>query len=170
MSAAEIALFDELYRSHHRRVQRLCLGYCGGDADTANDLLQEVFLRVWLNLSKFRQEAALSTWLYRICVNTCLQWVRQAKRRPEAAGTELPELPAPPPDPATAQLARLHRALARLPEADRLLMMLVLDEQPYARIAEICDQTEGNIRVRLHRIRQRLAQLLQQLPEEDDEL
>ncbi|GAA4358643.1 sigma-70 family RNA polymerase sigma factor [Hymenobacter saemangeumensis] len=166
---ANTVLFDELYQSHRRRVARLCLGYCGGDVDTANDLLQEVFLRVWLNLDQFRHEAALSTWLYRICVNTCLQWVRQHKRRPEASGEALPDLPAPPPDPQAAQLARLHRALGRLPEADRLLMMLVLDEQPYARIAEICEQTEGNIRVRLHRIRQRLAQLLQTLPDDDDE-
>jgi len=168
MSATEVSLFDELYRTHRRRVHRLCLGYCGGDADTANDLLQEVFLRVWLNLPKFRQEAALGTWLYRICVNTCLQWVRHTKRRPDATGSALPDLPAPPPDPHNAQLARLHQALALLPEADRLLMMLVLDEQPYARIAEICEQTEGNVRVRLHRIRQRLATLLHQMPEEDD--
>ena len=169
MSAAEISQFDELYRTHRRRVARLCLGYCGGDAATADDLLQEVFLRVWLNLSEFRNEAALSTWLYRICVNTCLQWVRTAKRRPEQPGLALPDVPAPAPDAQAAQLARLHRALARLPEADRLLMMLVLDDLPYARIAEICDQTEGNIRVRLHRIRQRLTQLVQQLPDEDDE-
>ncbi|AIZ63787.1 hypothetical protein PK28_08960 [Hymenobacter sp. DG25B] len=168
MPAANALLFDELYRTHHRRVQRLCLGYCGGDTDTANDLQQEVFLRVWLNLDKFRQEAALSTWLYRICMNTCLLWVRQTKRRPEAAGSTLPDVPTPPPDPQAGQLARLHRALGQLPEADRLLMMLVLDELPYPRIAEICDQTEGNVRVRLHRIRQRLAQLLQYVPEEDD--
>ncbi|TGE28885.1 RNA polymerase sigma factor [Hymenobacter metallicola] len=168
MSAATTALFDELYQSHQRRVWRLCLGYCGGDTEQADDLLQEVFLRVWLNLDRFRHEAALSTWLYRITVNTCLQWVRQTKRRPDTPVPVLPEQPAPPPDPQAAQLARLHRALGQLPEADRLLMMLVLDEQPYARIADICDQTEGNIRVRLHRIRQRLTQLLHHLPDEDD--
>jgi RNA polymerase sigma-70 factor (ECF subfamily) len=94
--------------------------------------------------------------------------VRQTKRRPEAPAPELPDLPAPPPDPRSAQLARLHRALGQLPEADRLLMMLVLDELPYPRIAEICDQTEGHVRVRLHRIRQRLAHLLHNLPEDDD--
>ncbi|MBF9237641.1 RNA polymerase sigma factor [Hymenobacter sp. BT683] len=168
MSAAATSHFDELYRTHRRRVQRLCLGYCGGNPDTANDLLQEVFLRVWLNLGKFRQEAALSTWLYRISVNTCLQWMRQTRRRPDAPGPALPDLPAPPPDSRNVQLARLHCALAQLPEADRLLMMLVLDELPYPRIAKICQQSEGNIRVRLHRIRQRLAQRLHSIPDEDD--
>ncbi|WGK65776.1 RNA polymerase sigma factor [Croceiramulus getboli] len=71
--------FDSIYKDHYDAVFRLCLGYVSGDEDTAKDLTQESFVKVFQNLPSFRQEAALGTWIYRITVNTCLAFLRKKK-------------------------------------------------------------------------------------------
>src|SRR5690606_39922290 len=73
-------LFQQLFEDNSKKVYHLCYGYTG-DRDSANDLMQETFIKVWQNLEKFRNQAQLSTWIYRIAVNTCLSYLRTAKRR-----------------------------------------------------------------------------------------
>lgn len=68
--------FEKLYRDHYNKVNRLCLGYVSGNAALAQDLLQEVFIKVWEHWDSFKGKAQRSTWLYRIAVNTCLQQLR----------------------------------------------------------------------------------------------
>src|SRR5690606_3698156 len=74
-------LFQQLFEDNSKKVFNLCYGYTG-DADVANDLMQETFIKVWQNLDKFRNQSQLSTWIYRIGVNTCLSHLRSAKRKP----------------------------------------------------------------------------------------
>ncbi|MGV3509188.1 MAG: RNA polymerase sigma factor, partial [Sphingobacteriaceae bacterium] len=69
------ALFKEIFKANSKKIYHLCYGYTGDD-DSANDLMQETFLKVWQNLDKFRNQAMISTWIYRIAVNTCLSWLR----------------------------------------------------------------------------------------------
>ncbi|MFB0496562.1 RNA polymerase sigma factor (sigma-70 family) [Mucilaginibacter sp. OAE612] len=64
------AAFKQIYEANSKKIFHLCYGYTGDD-DAANDLLQETFLKVWQNLEKFRNQAMISTWIYRIAVNTC---------------------------------------------------------------------------------------------------
>ena len=81
----ETETFDELVRTHRGRVYGLCYRYSGNSAD-AEDLAQEVFLRAYRGLAGFRGDASLATWVYRIAVNVCLNWV-SARPRP---ASELP--------------------------------------------------------------------------------
>ena len=76
------SLFRDLYQTNYPKVYRLCLGYMKGNSTQANELCQEVFIKVWENLSSFRQESAISTWVYRITVNTCLLYLRKKKDIP----------------------------------------------------------------------------------------
>jgi RNA polymerase sigma-70 factor (ECF subfamily) len=85
--AGEKRAFDEIVRLYGDRVYRLCLRLLG-DAETAFDASQETFIRAYDRLGRFRGDAALGTWLYRIAANVSLDLVRQRRRRPEAA---LPE-------------------------------------------------------------------------------
>src|SRR3954471_24244144 len=78
--------FDRLVERYQRDVYRLCYRYVNNHPD-ASDMAQEVFLRAYRALDKFRGDSAFSTWLYRIAVNTCLSF-RQSRRPP---GEELPE-------------------------------------------------------------------------------
>lgn len=75
-------LFKEIFDKNSKKIFHLCYGYTG-DKDSANDLLQETFLKVWQNLDKFRNKSLISTWIYRIAVNTCLTYLRSEKDRPK---------------------------------------------------------------------------------------
>src|SRR5690606_18783241 len=68
-------LFQRLFEENSKRVYHLCYGYTG-DSDSANDLMQETFIKVWQNLDQFRNQSQFSTWIYRIAINTCLSYLR----------------------------------------------------------------------------------------------
>jgi len=74
------AQFKEIFQANSKKIYHLCYGYTGDD-ETANDLMQETFMKVWQNLDKFRNQALISTWIYRIAVNTCLSYLRVEKRQ-----------------------------------------------------------------------------------------
>lgn len=153
--------FDDLHGRFAARILKLCLGYTG-DYAQAQDLTQETFIRVWQQLPSFRGQAQVSTWLYRIAVNTCLNHLRQTKRR--SAEPLLPQYEdqlADKPDTHAETVQQLYRCISQLAEIDRLIISLVLDEQPYAEIAQIVGVSEGNLRVKIHRIKQQLTNLYQ---------
>jgi RNA polymerase sigma factor (sigma-70 family) len=152
-------LFKEIFQANSKKIYHLCYGYTG-DSDTANDLMQETFMKVWQSLDKFRNQALISTWIYRIAVNTCLSHLRTEKRHPKDELTdniienrqeELSEK--------NEQVAMLYKCIARLEENERIIITMVLDEVPYPEIAAISGISEGNLRVKIHRIKQKLTEI-----------
>jgi len=81
--------FETIYHQHHQMVLQMCLGFVKGDKDTAKDLSQEIFISVWNNLDKFRGASSYKTWIYRITVNTCLQYVKKDKKTRTLSPLEL---------------------------------------------------------------------------------
>ena len=73
--------FKAIFEKNYPKVIRLCMGYVNDREGLAQDLAQEVFIKAWQNLPAFRDDATLSTWIYRITVNTCLQELRRKKVR-----------------------------------------------------------------------------------------
>jgi RNA polymerase sigma factor (sigma-70 family) len=153
------AAFKQIFEANSKKIYHLCYGYTGDD-DAANDLMQETFLKVWQNLEKFRNQAQISTWIYRIAVNTCLTYLRSEKRQAkdeltpqiaESKGEEYSEK--------NEQVALLYKCISKLEESERIIITMVLDEVPYPEIAEISGISEGNLRVKIHRIKQRLTEL-----------
>ncbi len=155
-------LFQEIFQTNSKKIYHLCLGYAG-DSDVANDLLQETFLKVWQNLDKFRNQSMISTWIYRIAVNTCLTYLKKEKR---AAKEELTpniiERVEDEPSEKNEQIATLYQCISKLEENERLIITMVMDEVPYPEIADISGISEGNLRVKIHRIKQKLTQLYKQ--------
>ena len=151
--------FETLYRQYYPKVLKLCLGYTG-DYPQAQDLTQETFVRAWQNLPKFKGESLISTWLYRIAVNTCLNHLRTANKRPTDAllpthSEQLAEEPAE----GEGTINLLYTCISQLAETDRLIISLVLDEMPYPELAQVVGISEGNLRVKIHRIKQQLTDL-----------
>ncbi|WP_207533952.1 RNA polymerase sigma factor [Desertivirga arenae] len=153
------AVFKEIFQTNSRKIYHLCFGYTG-DEDTAHDLMQETFMKVWQNLDKFRNQAMISTWIYRIAVNTCLSWLRVEKRQAKDELTdniienkkeELSEK--------NEQIALLYKCISKLEESERIIITMVLDEVPYPEIAEISGISEGNLRVKIHRIKNKLTDI-----------
>lgn len=151
--------FRKIFEANSRKIFHLCYGYTG-DNDAANDLLQETFLKVWQNLDKFRNQAMISTWIYRIAVNTCLTYLRSEKRQAKDELTEtLAETRAEEFSEKNEQVALLYKCISKLEESERIIITMVMDELPYPEIAEISGISEGNLRVKIHRIKQKLTEL-----------
>lgn len=153
------ALFKDIFQANSKKIYHLCYGYTGDDS-AANDLMQETFVKVWQNLDKFRNQALISTWIYRIAVNTCLSYLRVEKRQ---AKDELTEniIENKPEDLSEKgeQVALLYKCISELEENERVIITMVLDEVPYAEIAQISGISEGNLRVKIHRIKQKLTEI-----------
>lgn len=148
--------FKEIHAQFAQKILRLCLGYTG-DAMQAEDLLQEIFIKIWENLPKFRGESQLSTWVYRIAVNTCLMHLRSVKKKNEVSLEHQNITLIEEKSETEAQIQLLHKCISELHESDRLIISLLLEEVPYPEIAAATSISEGNLRVKIHRIKQQLA-------------
>lgn len=149
-------LFKDLYQKYGLKVQRLCLGYTGNQME-AEDLLQEVFVKVWQNLYKFRGDSQISTWIYRIAVNTCLYHLRSTKNKRSVDLTQAPPLLDLEDSHLEQQVQFLYKAISELKESDRLIITMLLEEIPYVEMAQIIEISEVNLRVKIHRIKQQLS-------------
>lgn len=147
--------FEEIYNRYSAQIFRVCMGYTN-DADHAKDLVQETFISVWKNLPGFRNQSQISTWIFRIATNHCLRAIEVAKRMPAA---ELPFHLAEVEDESEEEkLSMLYRCIAELEETDRIIISLELEGLPQAEIAEVVGLSKGNIRVKIHRIKDKLTQ------------
>lgn len=151
-------LFKEVFNSNSTKILHLCLSYTG-DMETAHDLLQETFVKVWNNLDNFRNQSQISTWIYRIAINTCLSHLRVEKRNLSSPIEEHHIEIEDEPSIKREQINQLYKCIAQLEENERLLISMVLDEVPYPEIAEVFHITEGNLRVKIHRIKQKLTMI-----------
>lgn len=149
-----MADFDLIYKTYAPQIFRVCLGYTN-DADHAKDLVQETFISVWKNLSDFKNQAHISTWIFRIATNKCLRALEVAKRMPAGEMPfNLTEVHEESPE---EKLSFLYRCIAELDEADRIIISLELEGLPQADIAEIVGLSKVNVRVKIHRIKEKLA-------------
>ncbi len=167
--AGEEAAFEELIRRHQQRVFGLVTGILRR-RDDAEDVVQQVFLKVFVSLKRFDQRSAFSTWLYKISVNECWDYLRKRKVRPLTYEADLSEdqvsrldgvasAERPPENPSDRAEARdlLERLLEKLPEEDRQLLMLKeVEGFSVQELAEMLDLNVNTVKVRLFRSRARL--------------
>lgn len=166
----EVAAFEQIVTAYERKVYALALRSTGSEADAA-DLTQEAFLRAWRSLGKFRGDSAVSTWLYRITMNLCIDFSRkkslQAVPLTDEEGAELP-LPdtraANSPEAALDrnELSReLQAALGLLSEEHRQIVILRdVSGLAYQEIAKMLGLEEGTVKSRLARARKNLRTIL----------
>jgi len=147
--------FTQLVRKYQERIywhiRRMVVEH-----EDANDILQNVFIKVWKNLADFRQESNLYTWLYRIATNESLTWMEKEKRRASVSLDGDSEVFA---NKIVAQKGfdgnkaewKLQQAMARLPEKQKLVFSLrYYDEMPYERMSEVLDTSVGALKASYH--------------------
>jgi len=163
---------DSLFRSWLEEHQGILVSVTSSFAESAADLAdlrQDVLLQLWLSTTSFDLRCKPSTWIYRVCLNTAFAWKRKHRRREQARtdSVDVTELPAPSDTTADRDLLeRLYAAIRQLPEFDRALVLLMLDDASYRDIAEITGITENHVGVALTRARKRLAALMKGVVDE----
>ncbi len=163
------AAFAALLREHQDEVYTLARRLVG-DSHLASDVAQEALIRAWRALPKFRGDAKLSTWLYRITANTAWTHKKRASRLQGASIDDHADVAAPVgadhPEIAGEIIelrSRLRQALDRLPDSQREVVVLKdVYGWSHAEIAESLDISVTAAKVRLHRARARLARDLEE--------
>ncbi|NQX97684.1 MAG: RNA polymerase sigma factor [Flavobacteriales bacterium] len=151
--------FEEIHKAYWPKVYRQCIGYMN-DPDIAKDLAQETFIKVWQQLPKFRNESSISTWIFRIAVNICLRQIEKDKRMPKS---EFPKgMVAEVPVNNEPEVQFLYQCISELPEIERIIISLELEELKQKEIATIVGLSESNVRVKIHRIKEKLTKKFQQ--------
>jgi RNA polymerase sigma-70 factor (ECF subfamily) len=133
------------------------------DQDARNDLFQEIVLQLWKSFSTFRGEAKITTWMYRIALNTAISGYRKQTRNPKTE--DLQEMHFNISENTAAydreeDIQKLQWAIRQLSEIERAMIMMALEEVPYEEIAETIGITQNNVRVRMNRIREKLKKLM----------
>lgn len=119
-----------------------------------DDLFQEIVIQVWHSIPSFRQRSAISTWIYRIAINTALKWKARGRPLTEPISLVLEEHVAP----VDERLSWLYSAIQQLDVIDRSITLLLLDGFSYKEIAAIMGLTESNVGVKINRIKKRLIE------------
>ncbi|UPK69868.1 RNA polymerase sigma factor [Chitinophaga filiformis] len=147
--------FTAIIRKYQERlywhIRRLVL-----DHDDANDVLQNVFVKVWKNLEGFREDAQLYTWLYKIATNECLTFLEKQKKNNSISLSDV-ETGLSNTLKADAQFDpnklewKLQKAILALPEKQRIVFNLrYYDEMPYEEMSRVLDTSEGALKASYH--------------------
>ena len=159
----DVDAFELIYNEHSGRVYALCLRLMGGEQTAATELMQDVFVRAWKNLGKFRGESAFSSWLHRLAVNAMLENARSDKRR---VARVLPmedtsQIGAFSPGDLPDLRIDLERAIARLPAGARTAFVLHdIEGYQHKEIAEQLGVAVGTVKAQVHRAHKLLIQAL----------
>jgi len=161
MANPDKQLLTTLHTDYYPMVFQVCKGFVKGDVDVAKDLAQDVFVNTWNALGKFQGASSYKTWIYRITVNTCLKFLRDRK---DLRMISIDELSHHPSEKLKTREddshGSLYHAIGQLTEIDRLIMMMVLDELDYEEIASVIGISNANLRVKIHRIKKELKEIL----------
>lgn len=154
--------FLEVLQSHKGLILKVCSMYAGS-RDDLKDLFQDVVLNVWKSFDSFRGDSKYSTWLYRIALNTAILSHRKASRSIATNDFETGTFIITQPEQTIGaeDFAILHTAIRQLPEIDRAIILLYLEELPQEEIAQVTGLTPNNVRVRILRIKMKLKTILE---------
>lgn len=154
--------FLHIIQENQGIIYKVCNMYCDTGEDR-NDLFQEIVAQLWKSYPSFRKESKVTTWMYRVGLNTAITTFKKSKRRPDQnrltyenfqiadenheAETE-------------ENIKLLHSAVAQLTGIEKSIILLFLENKKYEEIAEITGITQNYVRVKMNRIKKKLKILM----------
>ena len=150
--------FVTLIQEYERVIYKVCYLYTTPHA-TLNDLYQEVVINLWKAYPKFRNECKISTWIYRIALNTCISFIRKEKNIPEIVTLSQIADRIEETDETQVMLKRLYSMINRLGQLEKPIVLLYLEDKSYEEIAEITGLTLTNVATKLSRIKDKLRKM-----------
>ncbi len=162
--------FKKILEDNKDRIYRICCAYVL-DRDDRDDLYQEIIINIWKNLDKFEGRSQISTWIYRIAVNTSLLHIKKAGKR-NSLHTEINDNTHNLPEDNDKEekiktgslIEKLYECIQKLTELDRLIISMVLDELSYKEIADVTGINVSNAGVRINRIKKTLNKMMGEAP------
>ena len=146
--------FDKIYKTYWQKVYRLCMGFLN-DQEWAKDITQDIFMIVYKELPKFRNDASIGTWVFRIATNSCLRQIEKSNKIIKTGiNIEIEDIILPNKDKKT---DFLMKCISELQEMERIIISLELEDIKQSEIALIVGISEINVRVKIHRIKEKIA-------------
>jgi RNA polymerase sigma-70 factor (ECF subfamily) len=151
--------FLEMIAAQKRTIYKVCYIYAK-DQDDLNDLFQETVLNLWKSFPRYRGDSKLTTWVYRIAMNTCITFLRRSNTRPQTVPMTAQAVASLEADEETSeQLKELYRLINQLGKLERALILLWLEERSYQEMADILGLSTANVAVKLNRIKEKLKKM-----------
>ena len=159
MSNESEKIFIETVQKYERVIYKVCSFYTSKEFPM-EDLYQEVIINLWRAFPRFRNESSISTWIYKISLNTCISGMRKEKSRPKGlpvtsslydslAETENMDL----------HIQEMYQLIHKLKTLERAIILLYLEEKSYQEIADITGLTVNNVAIKLMRIKEKLKKM-----------
>ncbi len=154
--------FVGLINKHDGILQKICNIYFYHNP-YKEDYYQEILIRLWKAYPKFRNESAFSTWLYRVSLNSAIDIIRKESLQPHHSELSRVEYNIPESESNTESdlKDKLFQAINHLSDIEKAIILLHLEEHSYAEIGEIIGISEGNVGVRISRIKHQLIKILE---------
>lgn len=156
----QLQVFDDWLSKHKGLLFKVVRAYAFTTHDQ-EDLFQEITLQVWDSIPNFRQQSAVTTWLYRVALYSAIAWSKKEKKQTDIKQTLAGSGPA-----LSKAVARndprldwIYEQISKLDEIDRSLTLLLLDGFSYREMAEALGISESNVGVKINRIKKHLASL-----------
>lgn len=157
--------FLQFIQQNRGIIHKVCHLYGYSDQDK-QDLFQEIIIQLWKAFPKFRNESKISTWMYRIALNTAISDFRKQQRRVETIGVEINEnifSTDREDEEKKERLLLMQKAISYLSELEKALVVLYLEDKSYEEMEEIMGMSQVNLRVKISRIKEKLRKNIEQL-------
>ena len=154
--------FVTLLQENQKIAHKICRIYTS-DADSHNDLFQEITIQLWKAYPKFRGDSKFSTWMYRVALNTAITLYRKSKKTVKIEVFDSIEFKLSDEaydDGVEHQLKLLYAAVKELNDIEKALVFLYLEDKTYKEIASTLGITEVNARVKMNRVKTKLKKIL----------
>ncbi len=160
--ASDNLIFEELLEIHKPLILKVCFMF-QQDSDSRKDLFQDICINVWRGLSGFKDNSLISTWIYRVALNTALSKTSRSKSNPLSMAEEYQDIYADSEDLELHSRSDLYFLINSLKPADKAIILLYLEDKSYDEIAEIIGISKKNVSVKLVRIKRKLEQVAKKL-------
>ncbi|WP_020532833.1 RNA polymerase sigma factor [Flexithrix dorotheae] len=160
--------FTSVITKHQGIIHKVCGMYCH-HPEERKDLFQEIISQLWRSFPSFRGDSMVSTWMYRVALNTAISSFRKESKRKdkESINERIFQIPiSKPNEDKEEKLKYLYKAIGLLSKVEKAIIMLYLEEHSYEEIAQITGITKTNVGVKINRIKSKLQRILKPMYDE----
>ena len=150
--------FAQIVQENKRRIYTVCYMF-SKDADEVNDLFQEILVNLWKGLQSYEGDKFISTWVWRVSFNTCINYSKKQKRALEKVPLDVNINLFEDMDEDSMQIRQLYDRINKLGYIDRSIILMWLENLSYDEIGSILGITANNVSVKLVRIREKLKSM-----------